>query len=330
MRVAVIGAGIMGSCAALHLAERGHDVDWFDRYPLGHDQGSSHGRSRIVRIAYPDPFYARAMVEGYPMWRELERRLGQTVLHECGLLYLGKSDAPNVEGVRTGLRELQIPFEERTSGQPAPLDGEVGIFSQDGGWVAADLALRGIQELAQAAGARFTQATISPSDLRHDRIVVAAGGWVRELADIPVTPTVQTFAYFWGRVEGPVWIEDGPDGIYGFPSEPGKTTFKVGFHRGTRGLVPAQSDRSPDPAQIQAIQATIRRRFDLGAEVVEAKTCIYTTTANDDFIVDWLDPRFLVVSPCSGHGFKFGPWIGRHVADLVEDKASPIDRFRLS
>ncbi len=89
MKVAVVGAGICGSSAARYIAIKGHDVALFEQFGLGHDLGSSHGNSRIVRKAYPDAFYTHCMTQAYPLWAELERHADQRLLHEVGLLYFG-------------------------------------------------------------------------------------------------------------------------------------------------------------------------------------------------------------------------------------------------
>src|SRR5687768_17433772 len=111
MNVGVVGAGIMGASAARFLSKRGHSVTLIEQFELGHAMGSSHGRSRIVRKAYPDPFYTEIMQEGYPMWAELQEDSGREVLHECGLMYFGPANARNVRTMLEGLASLSVQFE---------------------------------------------------------------------------------------------------------------------------------------------------------------------------------------------------------------------------
>ncbi|MBS1707162.1 MAG: FAD-dependent oxidoreductase, partial [Armatimonadetes bacterium] len=113
------------------------------------------------------------------------------------------------------------------------------------------------------------------------------------------------------------------DHCYGFPSEDGSATFKVGYHTPGPATDPDEPGREPQPAAIDAILQRVEARFhEHNPVVVETGVCLYTNAANDDFVIGWLDGKTLVASPCSGHGFKFGPWMGRFLADLVEEKRS--------
>ena len=117
MRVAVVGAGIHGASAALSLALRGHSVTIFEQFPLGeglgpHPFGSSHGRSRIIRKAYPDPFYTEIMAAGYDLWDRLQLLAGKPqFVHHTGLLYYGDAQSATLAAVRVGLEANQVPME---------------------------------------------------------------------------------------------------------------------------------------------------------------------------------------------------------------------------
>lgn len=332
MRVAVVGAGIAGASAARFLASDGHRVTLFEQHKLGHSLGSSHGASRIVRRAYPDAFYTGITGAAYPMWRELEAELGEPLLTECGLVYFGREDAANVLSMAAALRELNVPMQMVGPGavhQMFPAlrleAGEVAVFTPEAGWVDAARALRGTIELAGRAGAELrpeTEVDLEALQRGFDAFVVCAGAWVRRFVSVPVTVTLQTYAYVAGAHRGPVWIEDGPHLGYGFPSEGAE--FKVGLHAHGPEIDPAIPGRQPQAAALNEIRDLARRRFDIvHPEIRSATGCLYTSTANEDFLFGRVGGKGYFASACSGHGFKFGPWVGRRLADFVEERDQP-------
>src|SRR5215211_7123953 len=107
--VVVVGAGAMGSATAWHLARRGRSVALLERFERGHVRGSSHGGSRIFRLAYDDPHYvhlARAALTG---WRELEEDTGEHLLDLTGGVDHGEAAA--VERVAAALAGSGAAFE---------------------------------------------------------------------------------------------------------------------------------------------------------------------------------------------------------------------------
>lgn len=336
MKVAIVGAGICGSSAARYVAIKGHDVALFEQFELGHDLGSSHGNSRIVRKAYPDPFYTQCMTEAYPLWAELERHADQRLLNEVGLFYFGKSDSPRVIDVASGLEEVGVPFETLDAGQAATLlpglklgADEICIYTPEAGWVDAKGAIQANLRVLRSLGAVIlTDHPVQWEQLENDfdAFIVCPGPWIRQFVNVPVQTTLQTFAYVACSQpqEGPVWIEDGPLGMYGFPTEPDRIDFKIGVHELGRDVGLSDLDRTPAIHHAAFIKDVAEQRFGIqDAELMVVKGCVYTCTVNEDFLLGRIGERGFFVSACSGHGFKFGPWIGKLLASFVEGEDEP-------
>ena len=319
----MVGAGIHGLSAARRLAEAGHRIVLFDPRPIGHGLGSSHGPSRIVRRAYPDAYHTRLMSEAYPLWRELERAGGQSLFHEVGLLCFGPKEGEYVAGLSQALASQGVEHdvlrpEEALDKMPSLqlASDEGAVFVPEAGWVAADAALQTTYQLALAAGVEHVPSKATGLNA-FDRVIVCAGPWARRFwPEAPVRITLQATAHIVADLIGPVWIEDGPDLLYGFPSVgPGA---KIGVHRPGREVDPDDPSREPPEEMIASIRGFAARRLGIEEpEVVQATGCLYTVTPDEGFLFHPLDERTLVVSACSGHGFKFGPWVGMKIAEAM-------------
>lgn len=319
----MVGAGIHGLSAARCLAEKGHRTVLFDPRPVGHGLGSSHGPSRIVRRAYPDAYHTALMSEAYPLWRELEAASGSQLFREVGLLCFGSKDGEYVAGLSHALASQDVSHavltpEEATKKMPALClaSDEGAVFVPEAGWVAADSALRATHTLALAAGVEHVPTEAENLDA-FDRVIVCAGPWVRRFwPEAPVRVTLQATAHLVTDLDGPVWIEDGPDLLYGFPTHgPGA---KIGVHRPGREKNPDDPSREPPKEMLDSIRQFGSRRLGLNdPEIVHATGCLYTVTKDEGFLFHPLDAKTLVVSACSGHGFKFGPWVGLKISEAI-------------
>jgi sarcosine oxidase len=312
----------MGCATVWALRERGAEVTVHEQFELDHDRGSSHGRTRIFRIAYPAADWIRFAQEAYAGWQELDPDL-------LGLYGLVELAADAALTSARALDECGVPYrlldtdEVRALGASLP-EGWTALHVADAGVVFAD---RARHAFLTAAGVEVStnRRIASTDDLDADVVVVTAGPWVRELVpDLPVTVTRETIAYF--RREGPpapsivdLNAETGGHGMYSLHDP--VHGLKAGAHHAGTEAGPDEPGE-PDPALVaRTVDWVLRIHPDVPPEPVATETCMYTTTPDEHFI---LERRGTVVigSPCSGHGFKFAPVIGDRLAELALEAAA--------
>jgi sarcosine oxidase len=325
--VIVIGAGIMGSATAYALARDGHDVLLVEQFRIGHEHGSSHGRSRIVRLAYPEVEFVELAKEAFVGWRELEQESGRELLELNGLLELversGQSsqDALDAAGAEYELLDAQGARARWPVGVP---DGWTALFQPEAGIVRADVAHRAIVDCAVARGARVEEESRVESidELDASAVVVTVGPWVtRFFPDLPVRTTRETVAYF--RRKGdplPSVVQLDPEtrGHAMYSLHDPMHGLKAGAHH-AGAVVDPEEPAEPDPGLVERIAEWVARTYpDAEPEPVAAETCMYTTTADEHFILERRG-KIVIGSPCSGHGFKFAPAIGTRLAALAAD-----------
>jgi sarcosine oxidase len=367
--VVVIGLGAMGSAALYHLARRGVRAVGIEQFTPGHDRGSSHGETRIIRLGYFEhPSYVPLVRAAYPMWRTLEREVGESLLEITGILEMGPRDSELVSGTLRSARGHSLDHQILDAAAimrrfpPFRLPPEfIGVFQPEGGILAAEAAVAALLRCATAAGAVVrTGETVRTIELRTDGVrvigdrgaleadsaIVAAGPWVGKLLatlPVPVTVTRQLLGWFepsdatsFARDRFPVFIvADAAGAFYGFPRGP-KPGIKFAKHHHLNEAVDPDLPIPPPSAVDEAILRAALAAYLPGANgrLLDARTCLYTMTPDGDFIVDRLPDaqRVIVASPCSGHGFKFAPVIGEIAADLATAGATrhDISRFRLA
>ena len=365
--VIVAGLGGMGSAAACHLAARGERVLGLERHAPAHDKGSSHGESRIIRQAYFEGAeYVPLLFRAYELWEELERETGEDLMTLCGGLFIGPEDGELVRGSAASSDAHGLPYEmldarelERRFPIFEPDPGTVALFEKKAGFVRPEGSVRAHLDRAASLGAelRFGERVLSweatGSGVRvhteggvHEagRLVVTAGAWAGELlSDLGLPLEVTRQILFWFRPRGgtgafgrlPIWIYEPPDGnmFYGFPAVDGSGTVKAAFFRADGTPTdPNTVDREVREDEVDLIRRYLGRYVPaMDGELVGAKTCMYTNTPDQHFVVSTHPehPQVIVAAGFSGHGYKFCSVMGEVLADLATTggTAHPIGLF---
>jgi sarcosine oxidase len=211
----VLGLGAMGSAAAYQLAKRGASVLGIDRFSPPHAYGSSHGGTRITRLAIGEgEHYTPLVMRAHEIWREIENETGTDLLTANGGLVISSDDKlskTHVDGffqnTVSAARRFGIPHElldaaeiRRRYPQFAIGDREYGYFEQSAGFVRPEQCVHAQLELAKKYGATLhTRETVTafeadPSSVRivtdkgryeADKLIVAAGAWAPQLLGLP-------------------------------------------------------------------------------------------------------------------------------------------------
>jgi sarcosine oxidase len=351
--VVVVGGGAMGLSAAWWLAPQARVVV-VERFEPRHERGASHGDERMFRYLYPDGTYVRLAVDSEEGWRRLEHDAGRPLLHRAGSLLHGRDaelDHVARVAVDCGVDVEQIsPVEALARWPGMHFTGDV-VVQPRAGWIEAAATVQSLAVLATAAGAdiRFgTQVTgIDAGDdgvlvhadgatVQADVVVVAGGAWTSGLLpEVTLPPLVTTEEHvFFFEPRRPLpdagitsFLHEDEITVYGLPGPSGLV--KVGEHHS--GAVVTGDDRSftTGPERIARMEGYVAEWLPgLVPTTLRTSTCLYTSTATLDFVLDRVGP-LVVGAGFAGHGFKFVPEIGRRLADLATGAAPPDPRFSL-
>lgn len=359
----------MGAAAACELAREGLSVALIDQSALPNPLAASVDHSKVFRFAYPDPFYVRLAMDSLRRWRELEKETGTRLLTQTGALLIGKRrpsfetecyDAMRAEGCAVEMLDREQVASRFPQFNTRAF--EYGVFDPSGAITHAEIALRALIELARSRGVTIIESTRvvdvrnrmsrvvvacdAAGDIECDRAMIASGPWSRKLLPLladKLTTTRQELVYFEPAAETsrsfeppafPIFLEL-ESGFYGFPIHH-NGAMKIANHLKGAAVDPDALPDDFDESFIDSCRAFFGEFIPAlaGARVRETRVCLYNNTPDDDFIIDW-HPTLegvLVVTGFSGHGFKFGPAIGRIGAELLHTGTCgyEIDRFRLS
>ena len=365
----VVGLGAMGSATLHELARRGARVAGIDRFEPPHMHGSTHGRTRIIREAYYEsPVYVPLIRRAYELWDDLERLSGERLFHRTGGLMIGPADGELVSGALRSAREHDIAHELLDAASVARryphfrvarehvalLETRAGILFPER-CVATMLGLAsrhgaqirmGERLLAWESGPDVVRCYTDHGEISAARLVLCAGPWLPELIanlSLPLEVERQTFHWFvpaagrarFGPEQCPIalWEYDAGRLLATFPDF--GDGVKVGVHHEGEITTPQRCRRTIGEDEDAQVRALLGRCLpDAAGSLADSAVCLYTNTPDHHFVIDRhpASERVIVVSPCSGHGFKFASVIGEVSACLAlgEDPALDLEPFRLA
>jgi sarcosine oxidase len=358
----VVGLGAMGSAALYHLRRRGQRVLGLEAFGAGHRQGSSHGESRVIRLAYYEhPNYVPLLHRAYALWADLERESGDQLLRITGGLMIGAPDSRLVSGaqasaVRHGLAHELLDATEVGRRYPALhlQRSEIALFEPRAGILRPEACVAAHLRLACGAGAEahYSEPVRSWSardagvevvtdagrySARH--VVFTCGAWLSQvLGDDRVQVRPERIPLFWlqpslpelfalGRLPIYLWQQPNGDHFYGFPhlDWPG---VKVARHHSLDFCDPNTVDRQVNAEDERRLRAVIGGRLpSLNGPVLSSLVCLYENSPDEHFLIDRLpgQPNVIFGGGFSGHGFKFSSVVGEILADMVTEGRATSD-----
>jgi sarcosine oxidase len=367
--VIVIGLGAVGSATTFQLARRGARVLGIDRFAPPHKLGSSHGETRITRLACGEgAVYTQFARRSHEIWRELERETGEQLLLQNGLLVIsGKGERASAHGnpaflqssidaaVANGVVHEVLPDTEIRHRFPAfkIADGDSAYYEPESGILFPERGVRAQLQAASRHAARLqtneiverfnagkssVEVVTDKATYTSDKIVVSAGPWLPDLLPKSLsrqfTIRRQVLLWFALRDGEPVerykpdafpvfyWQLPRKQALYGFPwIDTVEPAIKVATEQYDTTTTAQTIDRNVAPEEIAAVYNDYVADFMPGVSprCIKSATCMYTCTDDTHFVIDALpgEPRVIVASPCSGHGFKHSPAIGEGIAELL-------------
>lgn len=379
--VIVIGLGAAGAATTYQLAKKGSRVLGIDRFSPPHVFGSTHGDTRITRLAIGEGAqYSPLAIRSHEIWRELEVQTGVSLMTQCGALYIAPVNDDSAVHGRPGFLTRTQASADRYNVPYMLLDADMvraqfpmfnvqvnerALFEPSAGFVRPEACVR--QQLALAAflgadirthetfvrheidGTGMVKVTTNAGTYTARKLVLAMGAWIGPAMPTMYAPlfTVVRQLLCWFDVPGDIaaftpercpvhiWALPGNRDIYGFPAVDGaRGGVKIASEQYAETTTADTVQREVSEAETTALfEEFVSPCFpDVSGTVIRTATCLYTVTQNFDFIIDTMpgQEQVMVVSPCSGHGFKHSAAIGESVASIMRDEEPRVslDAFR--
>ncbi|OHR66979.1 N-methyltryptophan oxidase [Bacillus sp. HMSC76G11] len=323
--VIVIGLGAMGSTAAYQLAKRGQRVLGLEQFGPAHDQGSSHGGSRIIRQSYfEDPAYVPLLLRAYELWDEIKRESGEEIMTVTGGLMMGPPDSLTVSGSIKSSKQWNLAYDVLESTDirrrfpvfnPSP--NTIALYEEKAGFVRPERSVYTHLLHAEKHGAdlRFFESVQSweahPSGegvrvvtnngtYEAGKVVISAGAWAPKIlkdlgVSLQVERHIQMFFEPTGGIEPfrvgkqPIYIWEADDNVqlYGFPSVGiGAEGAKVAFFRKGKPCTPETIDRNVYSDEVDMMREYLALGIpQLNGRFLQGKTCMYTNTPDEHFVI---------------------------------------------
>ena len=349
MKVIVVGVGGIGSATCYHLAKLGADVVGLEQFSIAHDQGSSHGETRLIRQAYFEhPNYVPLLLRAYTLWDELADAVSLPLIDRRGVAIFGEPDSGVLRGVRESSQRYSVKTQEFSGKEsrfsPLGFSAGEGIFEPTGGFLQVEACVASHVRMARKFGAEIHESVrlldwsidgaggvtlnTSKGEFRGDALVLTTGAWLPGLSELPLT--IHRNYLYWFRAPEtyetiPCFAYDLKEGFfYGFPRLEGMV--KVACHRpGEKIDTPTKIPH--DYRDLSEVKQFVECYLPgLSAEPVKTAQCFYTMSPDEHFIVDkrsdgpvWFGGGF------SGHGFKFSSVMGENIAKWVIENQCPAE-----
>ena len=350
--VIVVGLGIMGAAALSSLARSGARVLGIDQFAPPHDKGSSHGETRLLRVAYAEaPAYVPMAKRSIELWRALERRTGENLFTQSGVMYFGAPNTQWLIGLQDSAQRFGIALEETKSSLFDVPSDWLKMLEPGAGFLRAEASVAAFLRDARRHGARTVMRArlltlestgnvlrmrTSRGSFSADRVVLCLGAWSRRHLPFLRNLRLEQRVLHWHRADQrfefangfrPFVVSPSDDVVlYGFPSSGGEVKLAQ-HHFGMPMRDPSRVGREIRSAEFDHVGALVRRYIPTLGALARSKACMYMLTPDEHFILD--EHPFMrgvtFLAGLSGHGFKFAPVLGEALANHALDRTQKID-----